>query len=66
MQIINGFPLSWNMLFVAGGSGTPTTVNTIEYVNMASTGNGQDFGDLTKKVSATNGLSDCHGGLGGF
>ena len=50
----------------AGGSGTPTTVNTIEYVNMASTGNGQDFGDLTKKVSATNGLSDCHGGLGGF
>ena len=50
----------------AGGSGTPTTVNTIEYVNIASTGNGQDFGDLTKKVSATNGLSDCHGGLGGY
>ena len=31
---------------MAGGQ-TPTKVNTIDYVTIASTGNAQDFGDLT-------------------
>ena len=31
----------------AGGYGDPSYSNTIEYVNITSTGNGKDFGDLT-------------------
>ena len=31
----------------AGGYGAPAYSNTIEYVNITSTGNGKDFGDLT-------------------
>ena len=32
------------------GGGNPTTLNTIEYVTISSTGNAQDFGDLTTKL----------------
>ena len=32
-----------------GGSETPLTVNTIEYVNISSTGDAVEFGDLTRK-----------------
>jgi hypothetical protein len=46
----------------AGGSGS----NTIDYVTIASAGNAQDFGDLTVGRSGNAGLSDSHGGLGGF
>ena len=31
----------------AGGYVSPTTVNTIEYITIATLGNGEDFGDLT-------------------
>ena len=30
-----------------GGGGTPSTVNTIDYVELSSAGNAVDFGDLT-------------------
>ena len=39
--------------------------NVIESITIASTGNAQDFGDL-RKVGMVAGLSDSHGGLGGF
>ena len=38
-------------------------INTIEYVTIASTGNGKDFGDLTKGNSTNDGMSDSHGGI---
>jgi hypothetical protein len=52
----------------AGGyaSPAPTGSNVIDYVTIISTGNAIDFGDLTKSRAAYNGLSDSHGGLGGF
>lgn len=46
----------------AGGS----DLNTIDYVIISSAGNAQDFGDLTVARSGNAGLSDSHGGLGGF
>ena len=46
--------------------GEPGTTNTIEQVTIATTGNGTDFGDLTQVYHAHTGVSDSHGGLGGF
>ena len=48
------------------GGMTPTILNLIEFVQIASAGNAQDFGDLTQTTRAAGGVSDCHGGLGGF
>ena len=53
----------------AGGALAPASAatNIIDYVTIASAGNAQDFGDLTasrRQIQA--GLSDSHGGLGGF
>ena len=44
------------------GLGTPTS-NTIEYITIATTGNSQDFGDLTRLSGVGGALSDAHGGL---
>ena len=45
---------------------SPTRSNTIDFVIIASTGDAQDFGDLTITRRASGGASDSHGGLGGF
>ena len=53
----------------AGGGGDPWpggSVNFIDYVTIASTGNGQDFGDLMHNLSAGSACSDSNGGLGGY
>ena len=56
--------------FWAGGYATAPIsnfLNIIDYVTIASVGNAQDFGDLTQiKNYPTGGVSDSHGGLGGF
>ena len=44
----------------------PTFVNTVEFVLYSSSGNSQDFGDLSRKAKSRGALSDSHGGLGGF
>ena len=50
-----------------GGGATPSDeVDTIDFVNIASTANAQDFGDLTLARRGPSSLSDSHGGLGGF
>ena len=49
---------------LAGGI-TPTRQNTIEFVNIASTGNTQDFGDLTRIVTAVGGCASATRGLFG-
>ena len=51
---------------VFGGGATPTTSNHIEYITINSSGNGIDFGDLSIARVSPGGLSDSHGGLGGF
>ena len=44
----------------------PSFVNTVEFVLYSSSGNSQDFGDLSRKGKSRGALSDSHGGLGGF
>ena len=44
-----------------GGGRTPDTasgINTIDFVTIATTGNAQNFGDLTQARSACSGVSD--------
>jgi len=43
-----------------------SSVNTMDYITIASTGNAQDFGDCSDADSFMSGISDSHGGLGGF
>jgi hypothetical protein len=43
-----------------------SATNSIEYVTIATTGNAIDFGDSTVSSGQRDGLSDSHGGLGGF
>ena len=50
--------------------GTPdgnAAINVINFIQIATTGNAQDFGDLSfGRRNGMGGLSDSHGGLGGF
>ena len=48
---------------VWGGGQTPTKLDTIQYVTIATTGNTLDFGNLTVARRFCMGLSDVHGGL---
>jgi len=50
----------------AGGNNPSTHTNIIDYVTISTLGNAQDFGDLTATKRNTAGISDSHGGLGGF
>ena len=54
--------------FFGGGNSWPsqTHYNTIEYVSMHSLGNPIDFGDMTTRAYAAGGITNAHGGLGGF
>ena len=51
---------------IFAGGYTPSGTNTIDYVTISSSGDAQDFGDLTRAKGIYNGMSDSHGGLGGF
>ena len=52
-------------LAFAGGSNpsNPSGLNTIEYVQILTTGNSVDFGDLTAVKNPYQGTSNGHGGL---
>ena len=50
----------------AGGYDHPLSYNIIDYITLSSTGNAVDFGDCIEEKRGTAGLSDSHGGLGGF
>ena len=50
---------------IAGGQ-TPSIVNNIDYIAISTMGNAIDFGDLTNSKWSCDGVSDSHGGLGGF
>ena len=52
---------------VIGGGYEPANDNTISFVTISTTGDAQDFGDLSVgRRNGMGGLSDSHGGLGGF
>ena len=50
----------------AGGYDHPLSFNTIDFITFSSTGIAQDFGDCIEEKRGVSGLSDSHGGLGGF
>ena len=50
----------------AGGRISPARLNTMDYITISSAGNATDFGDLTKPIEQAMGMSDSHGGLGGY
>jgi len=57
---------SANYAYFCGGRDVDNgsaSFNEIEYVTIASTGNGTDFGDLTAAVNEVSGCSNVHGGL---
>ena len=51
---------------IAGGYVSSSSTNAIDFVLFSTTGNAQDFGDLTQDRWSLGGASDSHGGLGGF
>ena len=58
--------LSDNVRGVFGGGQVPSApirLNSIDYVTIASTGNAQDFGDLTGERNSSGSASDSHGGI---
>ena len=51
----------------AGGVQTaPAAIKLIDYVNIVSTGNALEFGELSSQRGYAGACSDSHGGLGGF
>ena len=62
----DGIGASTQTRAIFGGGINPMKLNTIQFITIASSGNSQDFGDLTVSRNAIGGLSDSHGGLGGF
>ena len=51
-------------LFAGGYS--PSNSNVIDYITFSSLGDALDFGDCIRAKRGVSGLSDSHGGLGGF
>ena len=49
---------------VRGGGHISASINTIDYITIATTGNATDFGDRVHKTQQHVGMSDVHGGLG--
>ena len=49
-----------------GGVGPSVEVNTIQEIDFNSGGRATYFGDISKAKAALKGVSDCHGGLGGY
>ena len=49
---------------VFGGGYTPSKTDAIDYVQIMSTGNGLDFGNLAASTQYATGFSNGHGGLG--
>jgi hypothetical protein len=58
---------STRAIFAGGYNPTTTPYPTkIDFVTISSLGNAQNFGDLTLGRQQFSGISDSHGGLGGF
>ena len=62
---------TWQVPLPAGralfGGAVPNAHKTdIDYIDINTTGNAQDFGDVSFKTYSGGGCSDSHGGLGGY
>jgi len=74
MSVTDGSAVNSTRFVLGGGSdfypagNNNGALNSMEFITIASTGGGQDFGDLTSGATITNrrACSDSHGGLGGF
>ena len=62
----NGASTQIRGVFGGGYIAPGVNINILDYITIATTGNSQDFGDLSQPRRALTGLSDSHGGLGGF
>ena len=50
---------------IAGGYNYPSgQINTLQLIEIQTTGNATDFGDMTNQSQQNGFLSDAHGGLG--
>ena len=67
-QIKTGAASQTRGCFAGGTTDGSNTYNTIEYINFSTTGDSIYFGDLSNngRRNGVAGLSDSHGGLGGF
>jgi len=63
----NGFRAGvQNMVRGLFAGGAPGTINTIDMITIQTFGSAADFGDLSQGRNQLVGLSDSHGGLGGY
>ena len=53
-------------VFPGGRSGSTTMTDDMDFINISSTGDALDFGDLYLATGVAASCSDSHGGLGGF
>ena len=51
---------------IADDGTAPAATNYMDFITIASAGNAQDFGDVLGGSKSHGGISDSHGGLGGF
>lgn len=58
-----GVASSTQVVFCGGLDANLNTLNQMQYVTIASTGNGTDWGDLATATSSAAGTSNVHGGL---
>jgi len=66
-QIKTGAASQTRGCFAGGTTDGSNTLNSISYIQFSTTGNAMDFGDLSEgRRNGVAGLSDSHGGLGGF
>ena len=60
-------PVNNSIRGLFAGGNTPAAENRIDYITLTTAGNAQDFGDLSHaRGGGPGGISDSHGGLGGF
>ena len=64
-RLVTGAASQTKAIFAAGLGGG-VNHNILDYVTITTLGDAMDFGDLTQVYHAHSGVSDCHGGLGGF
>ena len=57
----NGMSNNSRGVFVVTGS--PSAVNNLEFITIATTGNSNDFGDAHQAQNRATSGSDSHGGL---
>ena len=48
---------------IRGNRGFFSAAAVVSFIDVSSTGNATDFGDLTTENQSINGTSNCHGGL---